>query len=267
MQKIKEPALSVLRAEEAVAKLIKSDAKLAKLIAAKQPFELKIAHMQSTFETLAESIVYQQLTGKAAATIFSRLKIVTNETKFPTPDEILALPEETIRAVGLSRAKTLAIIDLALKTKQGLVPEVEQLNAMSDEEIIHCLTAIRGIGPWSVEMLLIFRLGRLDVMPATDYGVRKGFALTYKLDDLPTPKQLIAHAERWRPYRSIASWYMWRALEIEKVVTIKTVEKKKPVTKTASKAASKPTTKPAAKPATKTVANRAIAKKAGKGTR
>jgi 3-methyladenine DNA glycosylase/8-oxoguanine DNA glycosylase len=221
MQAINERKPSVLRAEEAVAKLVKSDATLAKLIAAKRPFELHIAHMQSTFETLAESIVYQQLTGKAAATIFNRLKSVTHENRISAPDEILALPEETIRGVGLSRAKTLAIIDLARRTKDGLVPEVDELDSMSDEDIVRCLTTIRGIGPWSVEMLLIFRLGRLDVMPATDYGVRKGFALTYKLDELPTPKQLMAHAEKWRPYRSIASWYMWRALEIEKIVTVK----------------------------------------------
>ena len=202
-------------ADEAVQILAKADKKLGKLISTKEPFRLNIGHLQNTFEALAESIVYQQLTGKAAASIFNRLKIITHEDKFPTADEILALPETSLRAVGLSQAKTLAIIDLARKTKEGLVPEVEQLVAMSDQQIIDTLTTIRGIGPWTVEMLLIFRLGRLDVMPATDYGVRKGFALTYKMDELPTPKYLLNYAEKWRPYRTIASWYMWRALEGE----------------------------------------------------
>jgi 3-methyladenine DNA glycosylase/8-oxoguanine DNA glycosylase len=232
MQFISERKPQVLNARDAVAKLAKTDARLATVIANSPPFELKIAHMQNTFEALAESIVYQQLTGKAAACIFNRLKIVTGEDKFPTPEEILALPEETIRAVGLSRAKTAAIIDLARRTKEGLVPDVETLHSMTDEEIIQCLTAIRGIGPWSVEMLLIFRLGRLDVIPATDYGVRKGFTLTYKLDELPTPKQLLAHAEKWRPYRTIGSWYMWRALEFEHG---RTIAQRKKVEKIASK--------------------------------
>jgi DNA-3-methyladenine glycosylase II len=182
------------------------------------PFRLEIPHLQTPFEALAESIVYQQLSGKAAASIFNRLKVVTNETNFPTPDEILVLPESTLRAVGLSRAKTLAIIDLAAKTKDGLIPTAEAMQKMADDELVERLTAVRGIGRWTVEMILIFRLGRLDVMPATDYGVRKGFALTYKLADLPSPAEIISHAEKWRPYRTIASWYMWRANEIFKTL-------------------------------------------------
>jgi DNA-3-methyladenine glycosylase II len=204
---------NIVTAAHALEHLAKVDKKLGKLMEAKEAFVLKISHIQSTFEALAESIVYQQLTGKAAASIFNRLKVLTHETNFPTPDELLALPEAKIRSVGLSQAKTLALIDLSRRTKEGLVPEVKQLEKMSDEEILKTLTAIRGIGPWTVEMILIFRLGRLDVMPATDYGVRKGFALLYKMDELPTPKFLLNYAEKWRPYRTVASWYMWRATE------------------------------------------------------
>jgi len=206
-------SVKIKRADLAVETLAKLDKKLAKLIASKPRFQLKISPIQSTYEALAESIVYQQLNGKAAASIFNRLKILTNETVFPTPEEILALPQPSIRAVGLSQAKTLALIDLSRKTIEGLVPEVEQLEGMTDQEVLDCLTAIRGIGPWTVNMLLIFRLGRLDIMPATDYGVQQGFALTYKMKELPTPKYLLSYAEKWRPYRTIGSWYMWRALD------------------------------------------------------
>jgi 3-methyladenine DNA glycosylase/8-oxoguanine DNA glycosylase len=222
----------VKQAEKAMKHLSQVDEKLGALIEEVGPFTLEISHLQSSFEALARSIVYQQLAGKAAASIFNRVRTLISEKAFPTPDELLALPEATVRAAGLSRSKTLALLDLAEKTKAGLVPEPEQMESMSDAEIVATLTSIRGIGPWTVEMLLIFRLGRLDVMPASDYGVRKGFALTYgKLkktatktlkkttaaskppDDLPTPKELMDYAEIWRPYRSIASWYMWRAIE------------------------------------------------------
>ncbi|MDR3615869.1 MAG: DNA-3-methyladenine glycosylase [Candidatus Obscuribacterales bacterium] len=229
----------IKQSKKAMKHLSKVDAKLGTLIEEVGPFTLEIAHLQSSFEALARSIVYQQLAGAAAASIFNRVRTLISETAFPTPDELLALPEATVRAAGLSRSKTLALLDLAEKTKAGLVPEPEQMQSMSDVEIIAALTSIRGIGPWTVEMLLIFRLGRLDVMPATDYGVRKGFALTYgKLkrtatksvkktttaaskppDDLPTPKELTDYAEIWRPYRSIASWYMWRAVELHQART------------------------------------------------
>jgi 3-methyladenine DNA glycosylase/8-oxoguanine DNA glycosylase len=223
---------------KAIKHLSKIDEKLAALIKEVGPFNIEISHLQSSFEALARSIVYQQLTGKAAASIFNRVRLLTSETTFPTPDELLALPEATIRAAGLSQSKTLALLDLAAKTRAGLVPAPNQMESMSDAEIVEALTSIRGVGPWTVEMLLIFRLGRLDVMPSTDYGVRKGFALTYGkitpttskavkktaaaskiADDLPTPKELLNYAEIWRPYRSIASWYMWRAVEIHQART------------------------------------------------
>jgi DNA-3-methyladenine glycosylase II len=228
----------VKQSKKAMKHLAKVDAKLGALIEEVGTFTLEISHLQSSFEALARSIVYQQLAGASAASIFNRVRTLVSETEFPTPDALLALPEATVRAAGLSRSKTLALLDLAEKTKAGLVPEPEQMESMTDAEIVAALTSIRGIGPWTVEMLLIFRLGRLDVMPATDYGVRKGFALTYgkpkrtasksakktsatskPADALPTPKEITDYAEIWRPYRSIASWYMWRAVELHQART------------------------------------------------
>ncbi len=124
------------------------------------------------------------------------------------------MPEKKLRGAGLSQNKMLAVKDLAAKTLDGTVPPLAKLKKMPDEEILERLLQVRGIGPWTVEMLLIFRLGRPDVLPVSDYGVRKGFMLTYRKPDLPTPKELLAHGERWRPYRSIASWYMWRAVDL-----------------------------------------------------
>ena len=115
----------------------------------------------------------------------------------------------------MSRAKTAALKDIAAKTLEGIVPSSRAIASISNEEILERLTAIRGVGPWTVEMLLVFTLGRLDVLPATDFGVRKGFALTYRRKELPAPSELLKHGERWRPYRTIACWYLWRALDAE----------------------------------------------------
>ena len=120
-----------------------------------------------------------------------------------------------MRSAGLSRAKMLAIRDLAAKALDGTVPTAKEAHRMSDEELIERLDTVRGIGRWTVEMLLLFRLGRPDVLPVDDYGVRKGFAKIHKLTELPKPKELLAYGERWRPYRSVASWYMWRAAEMK----------------------------------------------------
>ena len=168
--------------------------------------------MQSPFETLLESIVYQQLTGKAAATILGRVKALY-ETDFPKPQQILDTADDTLRAAGLSRAKVASIKDLARKELDGVIPAIDHLHTMPDDEIVEKLTLVRGIGEWTVQMLLIFRLGRPDVMPTNDYGVRKGYALTFAKDDLPTAKELAKHAERWRPWRTLAAWYLWRALD------------------------------------------------------
>jgi 3-methyladenine DNA glycosylase/8-oxoguanine DNA glycosylase len=212
---IKTPRKSALLfdADEALLHLNKSDKKLAELIDRVGDFRLELDEMLTPFETLAESIVYQQLTGKAAATIFGRVKDLYGGT-LPEPAKIVGTSEEKLRSAGLSRAKAAALQDLAAKAHAGLLPSLEQLGDMEDDEIVERFTVVRGVGRWTVEMLLIFRLGRPDVLPINDYGVRKGFALTYgRKDNLPTPKELETYGERWRPYRSVASWYLWRALD------------------------------------------------------
>ena len=165
------------------------------------------------FDALAESIAYQQLSGKAAATIFGRVRALYPRRKYLDPKKILVTPDETFRAAGLSRNKIAALKDLAAKTIDGTVPAGRALIRMSDDEIIARLITVRGIGRWTVEMLLLFDLGRPDVWPVDDYGVRKGFAKTFGKRKLPTPKQLMKLGEQWRPYRSVAAWYFWRALD------------------------------------------------------
>jgi len=207
--------------------LSRVDRKLARIIARSGPCHWQPETTQSIFEALLESIIYQQLNGKVAATITARVKALFPENNkrirtrrglvdgFPSPEQILAASEELLRSAGLSRAKMLAIRDLAAKTLDGTVPTVNEAHRMSDEELIERLDSVRGVGRWTVEMLLIFRLGRPDVLAVDDYGIRKGFAKMHKLAELPKPKELLAYGERWRPYRSVASWYMWRAAEMK----------------------------------------------------
>jgi DNA-3-methyladenine glycosylase II len=199
--------------EAAVATLAGADPTLGRLIERAGPFTLTVRTMEDPFQALVRAIVNQQLSGHVAAAIHGRVRAL-----FPgeqvRPDLLLEQPEAALRAAGLSRAKTAAVRDLAARTLDGTVPPLDQLRLMDDAEIIDRLTQVRGIGPWTVEMLLLFRLGRPDVLPVTDLGVRKGFMQTYGLDDLPAPRALRAHGERWRPYRSVASWYLWRALDL-----------------------------------------------------
>lgn len=195
--------------------LSNSDKKLAALIQRSGPCKIVNSESITPYQSLVRSVVYQQLHGKAAATILGRFLELFPKSKFPKPEQILALKPSTMRAVGLSQAKMLAIRDIALKTSEGLVPGSKAIVKLSDQEIIDRLTAIRGVGIWTVQMMLIFKLGRLDVLPATDFGVQKGFSITYKKPH-PTPKQLMEFGERWQPYRSIASWYMWRATDSDK---------------------------------------------------
>lgn len=193
--------------------LAATDPRFAELIARALPFAPRAAVLARPFDALAESIAYQQLSGKAAATIWGRVRALYPKRKWLDPKAVLATPDETLRACGLSGSKTAALKDLAAKTIHGTVPKGPALAAMSDEEIIERLTAVRGIGRWTVEMLLLFELGRLDVWPVTDYGVQKGFAKTFRKRKLPTPKELQRIGEKWRPYRSVAAWYFWRALD------------------------------------------------------
>ena len=207
--------------EEAVAHLRASDAKLAALIDRVGPFALRLDPSPSPFCSLIESILYQQLHGKAAATIHRRVR--EHYGGDPTPQLLLDTPEEILRAAGVSGNKIKALRDLASRTLDGTVPAHAAIRRMADAEIVERLTAVRGIGSWTVEMLLIFRLGRPDVFPVTDYGVRKGFALTFQrvpksrplaAEDLPKPEVLLKRGKRWAPFRSVASWYLWRACDL-----------------------------------------------------
>jgi len=199
-----------------------TDPKLGRLIALAGPLTLALKSSHSPFEALLEAIIYQQLNGRAAATILGRLLGIFGDLH-PSPENIIATPDELFRAAGVSGGKTRALRDLAAKTLDGTVPTLARIRRMSDEDIIEHLTQVRGIGTWTVEMFLIFRLGRPDVLPLGDYGVRKGFALTYRRipknkafsnDFLPKPEEVLRRGEKWRPWRSVASWYMWRACDL-----------------------------------------------------
>ncbi|MGH7510207.1 MAG: DNA-3-methyladenine glycosylase family protein [Gemmatimonadales bacterium] len=194
--------------------LSRVDPDIGLLISRVGEFTMRPDPTQSLFAALVRSIVYQQLTGKAAATILGRVQRLFAPRRFPTPRDLLAVPPERLREAGLSAAKTAALRDLAARTLDGTVPALAQVRRMADEEIIERLTTVRGVGRWTAEMLLIFKLGRPDVLPLADLGVRKGFALTFRKRKLPDPAAMSRRGERWRPYRSVASWYLWRALEL-----------------------------------------------------
>jgi 3-methyladenine DNA glycosylase/8-oxoguanine DNA glycosylase len=200
-----------LRAAKAA--LAAKDEQLARLIEECVEFQIELEATDSPYEALLESIAYQSISGKAAATIFARIKALGSGERPPTPQEMSKLRKNTLRKAGLSGAKVLAMKDLARKTIAGIVPSMEDAQKMSDEELVERLVSVRGIGAWSVEMFLIFRLGRPDVLPIHDLGVKKGWSVTYGKKQMPKPKELLAFGERWRPYRTLASWYMWRAFE------------------------------------------------------
>jgi 3-methyladenine DNA glycosylase/8-oxoguanine DNA glycosylase len=199
--------------EEATTFLAERDECLKRLIAETLPFQIDVADAQSPYEVLLESIAYQSISGKAAATIFGRVKALCSTGRAPTPEEVLKLRKPALRKAGLSGAKVLAMKDLAKKTIEGIVPSFEEAQKLTDEELVKRLVSVRGIGAWTVEMFLIFRLGRPDVLPIHDLGVKKGWSVAYGKKHMPKPKELLAFGERWRPYRTIASWYMWRAFE------------------------------------------------------
>jgi DNA-3-methyladenine glycosylase II len=206
----------------ALRSLAAADPKLGQLMERVGPFTLKLKSQHSPFEALLESIIYQQLHGKAAAAILKRLLTAFGELH-PSPELLIQAPDDMLRGCGLSASKSKALRDLAAKTIDGTVPTLKAIRRMPDDEIIERLTAVRGIGTWTVQMLLIFRLGRPDVLPVTDYGVRKGFAMTFQrlpkskpfdASMLATTDQIARRAEKWRPWRSVASWYMWRACDL-----------------------------------------------------
>jgi DNA-3-methyladenine glycosylase II len=199
---------------EAVEHLCRADKALARLIKKVGPCTMKPHRQRTPFVALVTAVTHQQLNGTAAKTILKRVLALYPGKRFPTPEDVLATPDDRLRAAGLSRAKIAAIKDIAAKTVAGVVPGSRAITRLNNEEILERLTTVRGVGPWTVEMLLMFTLGRLDVLPATDYGVRKGFALTFGWKELPTPRELLAYGERWRPHRTTAAWYLWRALEL-----------------------------------------------------
>ncbi len=197
-----------------VAYLSEADPVMKRLIAAAGPFAITTQEDHSPFESLARAIAHQQLNGKAAQSILNRFISTCGQGVFPAPDALLALEDAALRASGFSFSKIAALRDLATKTISGVVPERAALHALSDPEIIERLTAVRGIGRWTVEMLLMFQLRRPDVLPVDDFGVRHGFRLAYGHKEMPAPKVLALFGERWGPYRSAAAWYLWRAVDL-----------------------------------------------------
>jgi DNA-3-methyladenine glycosylase II len=205
----------------ALEQLALADAKLRALIERVGPFRLRVKSAHSPFEALLEAILYQQLHANAARAILGRLLALFGDFH-PQPEQLLAVPDEMLRAAGLSQGKLLALRDLAAKTLDGTVPSLTVIRRLTDEEIIERLSRVRGIGTWTAEMLLIFRLGRPDVFPVTDYGIRKGYLLTFGKPPkgepitaamLPRPEEMQRRAVRWKPWRSVASWYLWRACD------------------------------------------------------
>lgn len=174
------------------------------------PCALKLRTRSSPYQSLVRAVTYQQLNGRAAATILGRFIALFDGGGFPSPAAVLAAHARTLRRAGLSRAKTLAIKDIARHAVAGVVPTRRAAARLTDEQMIEQLTKIRGVGRWTVEMLLIFTLGRPDILPVDDFGVREGYRIAYGLSKQPSPKELAAFGERWKPYRSVAAWYLWQ---------------------------------------------------------
>ena len=198
---------------KALRHLSRTDPVMRALIRRTGPCTITIQRRWSPFRSLVRAVVYQQLHGRAAAAIFGRLVALFGAPGFPSPEAVRAMSARRLRGAGLSRAKVRAIKDIARKAAAGVVPARRVVARLSDDEIVARLTAARGVGRWTVEMLLIFTLGRQDVLPADDYGVRDGYRAAYGLKALPSPKALLAYGERWRPHRTTAAWYLWRAAE------------------------------------------------------
>lgn len=196
-----------------MAHLRASDPVLATLIDRVGPFALELNPAASLFEALLRSIVYQQLHGKAAATIHGRVLAKLARHGGPTPGALARATDAALRGAGLSGNKLLAVRDLSAKCREGTVPSLKQAARLGDAELTARLTAVRGIGPWTVDMLLIFYLGRPDVMPTGDFAIRLGFKKLFRKRKDPTPESILKHARRWQPYRTVASWYLWRSLD------------------------------------------------------
>lgn len=198
--------------QQAIKSLKSSCPEIAALIGEKGAFTLEVPKNYDLFTSLASSITYQQLSGKAAATIYGRFEALF-ENKTPNPIEAVNFSVQELRAVGLSNNKALAILDLAGRSCSGSLPNARKMSSMEDDEVIENLCRVRGIGPWTAQMHLMFALGRPDVMPAADLGIQKGVQLTYHLPELPKPDQVLEVTRHLAPYRSVASWYFWRIVD------------------------------------------------------
>lgn len=187
--------------------------RFAKVIPTHEPFPTKFEKSKDPFRALVRAVVFQQLSGKAATTIHNRVLALFPEKDHPEPEDLLAAPDELLRGAGLSRQKSAALKDIAQKRLDGIIPQSRALSRLDNEEIIERLTAARGVGRWTVEMYLIFTLGRPDVLPIDDLGVRKGAEKLYKREF--TPKTLGAYGERWAPWRSAAAWHLWRVADTQ----------------------------------------------------
>jgi len=205
--------LTRMNHEEAHRHLSATDKRLAALIVRSRRYEIEPSLKLRPFDALAESIAYQQLNGKAAATIWKRVRAIFPKRKFLDPKNVMETPDEKFRAAGLSRSKVAALKDLAAKTLDGTVPTARAMAKMTDDQVVERLIQVRGIGRWTVEMLLLFELARPDVWPVHDYGVRKGYAKIFGKRKLPTPKQMTDYGKRFVPYRSALAWYCWRSLD------------------------------------------------------
>ncbi len=172
-----------------------------------------VQERREPYEALVRAIAHQQLHGNAARTILGRFLALYPETAFPTPEQVLSISDADMRACGFSGSKTASIRDIALKTIEGVVPTRRAATRLSDAELIERLTVIRGVGRWTVEMLLMFTLARMDILPVDDFGVREGYRRLHALDAQPKPRELAAIGEMWSPWRSVAAWYLWRAAE------------------------------------------------------
>lgn len=210
-------------AYETSIKLLKKDPRFAALIKAHGPAQL--GREAKPFEALVRSIIYQQVTGKAAASILAKFRLLFPGKKFPTPEQVLAVPFETLRTAGLSGQKASYIHDLAQKFVDGTVQH-KKFKKMTNEEVIAHVTQVKGIGVWTAHMFLMFTLERLDVLPTGDLGIQKGFQIVYGLKKLPTHDQMERLAKDWREHASIASWYLWRAADAAKVAPVKKLLKK-----------------------------------------
>ena len=199
--------------EEAIAHLKAADPAMSDLIDRVGDFSIETEFGVSPFQVLLRGIVFQQLSGTAASAIYERFLELFDDPENVTPEEIAKFRPEQLKEVGLSKAKILAVKDLAEKRLEGVIPDLAELEAMDDAEIIERLTSVRGVGEWTVQIMLIFRLGRPDVFPATDLGIRKGYQKVFESDELPNFGELETFGERWMPYRSVASWYLWRATD------------------------------------------------------